>query len=83
MRLDQRIRDLTPSHDVVFILKDVPACDCDDGYLTWGVYRRLHRTAECVRIARTPDLDQALGFVRAEIEAIQDERAAGVTVNSR
>lgn len=83
MRLDQRVRDLAPAHDIVFILEDQPACDCDDSYLRYGVYRRLHRTAECVRVARTPDFDQALGFLRSEVEAIKYERAAGEEVKSR
>ncbi|QTC90432.1 hypothetical protein [Brevundimonas goettingensis] len=83
MEVLQRIRDLAPAHDIVFILEDQPNCDCDDGYLQYGIYRRLHLTAECVRIARSPDFEQALAFLRAEMEAIRDERAGGEVVKSR
>lgn len=84
MEMLQRIRGLSPAHDVVFLIEDAPACDtCDDGDLPWGVYRRLWRTFECVRVARAPDIGAALEFLRAEVDAIQLERETGEVVKSR
>ncbi len=82
MEMFQRPRSFNPHHDVVFIVEGQPTCDCDDGPFPFEVYRRLWRTGQVVRIARAHDLEQAIRFLRDEMEAIESERATGTVVTA-
>ena len=82
MEMRYRPRSFNPHHDVVFILEGQPACDCDDDPFKYEIWRRTWRDGCATRIARTNDFDQAIGFLRSEMEAIETERATGTVVTA-